>query len=81
MYYQAHVDRSKVWFFVAILRSYEHVAFDRTLDTDESLFEFFIPEDCEALFLDLMRYFQNSSIVTDLIKLPNRLEKSSTVER
>lgn len=73
LYYQATVERSKCWFLVAVLRSFEHVAFDRTLDVAQSRFEFFVPADMEAIFLELMDYFQKTGIVTTVEQLPNRL--------
>lgn len=71
-YYQAQVLREKTWFVVAVLRSYEHVAFDRTLDVQKSIFEFFVPEDQEILFLAIIQDFAQLGLVGQLIKLPNR---------
>ncbi len=72
-YYQAQVDPAHAWFFVGVLRSFEHMAFDRTLDVQTSLFEFFVPQDTEKHFLDLMSYFQQERIISNLKNLPNRL--------
>lgn len=72
-YYQAHVFRADCWFFVALLRSFEHVAFDRTLDLEASIFEFFVPQEMEQQFLSIMSYFQKKGIVSHLTSLPNRL--------
>lgn len=72
-YYQAHVDRSECWFFVGVMRSFEHMNFDRTLDLQNSIFEFFVPETMEDQFLRIMDYFKRHNIVSDLKKLPNRL--------
>lgn len=74
-YYQAQVDPPQGWFFVGVLRSFEHLAFDRTLDVATSTFEFFVPQDNELFFVDLMNYFINKNIISDLKKLPNRLMK------
>jgi hypothetical protein len=74
LYYQAHVSREVVWFMVATLRSFEHVAFDRTFSTSESIFEFFVPERNEHIFLELMDYYTQHNIVHSVQKLPNRLE-------
>jgi hypothetical protein len=78
-YYQAYVDKTFCWFVVAILKSYEHLAFDRTLDTATNLFEFYVPEAREQEFLHLMEYFKEQKLVTDLKKLPNRLMGSEQV--
>ena len=76
-YYQAHVDRSLCWYVIAILKSYEHLAFDRTIDTATNLFEFYVPEAREQEFIRLMNYFQTQRLVSDLKKLPNRLSDPS----
>ncbi len=73
-YYQAYVQKSTCLFFVGVIRSLEHVAFDRTLEKETSLFEFFVPADMEPYFLSIMHYFQKHNIITDLKKLPNRLQ-------
>ncbi len=72
-YYQAQIDRQQTWFFVGCLKSYDHLAFDRTLDAQEGIFEFFVPVDMEAYFIEFMRYFEGKGIVGNLKKLPNRL--------
>lgn len=77
IYYQAHIPRERCWFLTAILRSYEHVAFDRTLDKEHSVFEFFVPEPQEPQFLSLMERFTEEGIVQGLEKLPNRFRADS----
>lgn len=72
-YYQAYVDKTFCWYVVAILKSHEHLAFDRTLDTPTNLFEFYVPEAREHEFLSLMKYFEKEHLVKNLQKLPNRL--------
>lgn len=72
-YYQAYVERELCWFVTASLRSYEYISFDRTLDPATSLFEFFVPHDCEKYFLIIMAYFERYGYVRNLTKLPNRL--------
>ena len=76
-YYQANVQRELCWFVTATLRSYEHLAFDRTLDQATSLFEFFVPSSTEKYFLEIMSYYQEEGLVTNLVKLSNRLETST----
>lgn len=72
-YYTALVDKTFCWYVVAILKSYEHLAFDRTLDTPTNLFEFYVPADREQQFLRLMEHFKNQHLVSDLTKKQNRL--------
>lgn len=72
-YFQAHLVPERVWFVTAVLRGCEHVAFDRTIDPQKSIFEFFVPEDRLEIFLPLMRYFQDKQLVQNFVELPNRL--------
>jgi len=73
LYYQAHVVPAHCWFLTATLRSHEHISFDRTVDVENSIFEFFVPEATEKYFLDVMQYYQEHGMVKNLQKLPNRL--------
>ncbi len=72
-YYQARVHRPYSWYLVAILRSFEHLAFDRTLDKKENIFEFFIPQAREEMFVNFIKQMQEEGVVLDYKKLPNRL--------
>jgi hypothetical protein len=72
-YYQAIIETSQCWFVVGVLRSFEHLAFDRTLDKQKSLFEFFVPGQQEANFLGVMDFFIAQGVVTEFQKLDNRL--------
>jgi hypothetical protein len=76
-YYQANVQRELCLYMVAALRSFEHLAFDRTLDPETSLFEFFVPTSTEEYFLTLMNYLQSEGLIHNLKKLPNRLADSA----
>lgn len=73
-YYQAQVNKTNTWFLTATLRSFEHLCFDRALTKEQGLFEFFVPADLEHYFLELMDFYQSQNIVSNLQKLPNRLE-------
>ncbi len=72
-YFQAQIDRSRIWFFTATLRSFEHLCFDRTLDKQKSIFEFFVPEENVQKFMGLMHWYQTHSYVSYVQELPNRL--------
>jgi hypothetical protein len=76
-YYQAYVDKSFCWYVVAILKSCEHLAFDRTLDNKTNLFEFYVTPAREQEFIQLMNYFEQQHLVSGLQKLPNRLADPS----
>src|SRR3546814_7842172 len=60
LFRSAYVDPAYGWFFVGALRSFEHIAFDRTIDVESSIFEFFVPQDTEEYFVELMGYFLRS---------------------
>lgn len=72
-YYQAQVNQKKTWFFVGVLRSFEGLVFERTIDKKQGIFEFFVPADLELYFLDLMRYFKKECVIDQLKQLPNRM--------
>ena len=76
-YYRAHVKRSDVWFIVAVLRSFEHVAFDRTLDKKQDIFEFYVPESMESSFLAVMTALKHEGSIYDFYKTTNRLIEST----
>ncbi len=72
-YYQAKVDNSKAWILASCLRSTEHIAFDRTFDKQNGIFEFFVPRDTEHIFLQLMDYALKKELIFSLTKMENRL--------
>lgn len=73
LYYQAYINRKKSWFFVAVLRSFEHLAFDRTIDKGESLFEFFVSPSEKLFFEKLMKDLHQLEVVIDFYETKNRL--------
>lgn len=79
LYYQAHVDPAMCWFVTSALKSYEHLAFDRTIDVPNSIFEFFVAPSVEPWFLEIMTYMSEQGYVSDLKKLPNRLMEPNSV--
>ena len=78
-YYQAVVNRTHAWFVVSVLKSFEHMAFDRTIDVAASLFEFFVPPAMEKQFISVMEHLQEQGYISELKKLPNRLLTSEHV--
>lgn len=72
-YYCATLKPETVWVVVATLRYTEHIAFDRTLDAEKGIFEFYVPTSVEPFFCELMRSFIERGYVSDLIKKENRL--------
>ncbi len=72
-YYRAIIKREECWFLTATLRSFEHLAFDRTYDKSISQFEFFVPQNLEHFFVQIMDEYKKIGLVSELEKLPNRL--------
>lgn len=68
-----------MWFLVAACRSFEHLLFDRAFDKTSCTFEFFLPDDLENYFLEFMNYCIEQKIVSNLVKLPNRLMTGEAV--
>lgn len=72
-YYTAVVDKPNVWRVTGALKSFEHLSFDRTIDKEGSVFEFFVPEANQAIFEEVLNHFVKEGIVTDFVQKPNRL--------
>ena len=73
-YYQAKAVRKTIWFVHGCMRNEDHWAFDRALDGENDILEFFVPKDHEEKFLDLMNFFQESGYLVSFCKLENRLK-------
>lgn len=74
LYFQAYATKELCWMLSATLKYCEYVAFDRTLDKEKSIFEFFVTSDLEDVFLDIMRDLKKQGVIKSLQKMPNRLE-------
>ena len=72
VYYTARLERSLCWMVSSCLRGTEHVSFDRALNVQESIFEFFVPADMEPVFLQVMQYLEGKQAVSELTKKENR---------
>jgi len=73
IYYQARVQKELCWMVTSTMRYAEHVAFDRTVDKENSVFEFFVTPNLEHVFLDIAHKLLDRGVFLDLKKLPNRL--------
>jgi len=71
-YYQAGLVVEKTWFVVGALRNEDHLAFERALENQTDILEFFVPVSQEACFVDLMQHFQSKGYITWLEKKTNR---------
>jgi len=79
LYYQAHVDKKMTWFVVATLKSQENIQFDRTINAEKSIFEFFVPAEVESQFLIVIHKLIETGYVSNLQKMENRLSKEELV--
>ncbi len=57
----------------ATIRYLDHVAFDRTVDKENSIFEFYVAPDLEAEFLSVAHRLLEHKVFLTLEKLPNRM--------
>lgn len=73
IYFQAHVPPASCLLVIGILKSYEHVAFARTIDVQKSVLEFFVTQETKSAFLAIMSIFSKHSMIFDLQEMPNRL--------
>ncbi len=69
VYYQANIKKSKVWMVSSTLKYCDGLAFERTIDKKQSKFEFYVSPDLENIFLDLIKIFENESIIFNLKKI------------
>lgn len=74
-YYHAILNKENALYVVGTLKYFDHICFDRTLDRETLLYEFFVPQDTESDFLKIMDFFAQKGFVTYLQKKPNRIEQ------
>lgn len=79
LYYRAKVEKSLGWMVTSSFRFSEHVLFDRCFDKEKSIFEFFVAPDLEEVFLDIAGALERRGVISDVQKLPNRLEGTQKV--
>lgn len=73
IYYQARVQKELCWMVTATIRYLDHVSFDRTIDKENSIFEFYVAPDFEQEFLQVAERLLDKKIFLSLEKMPNRL--------
>lgn len=74
-YYQAKVNIPYTWFVTGVLRSEEHLVFERTIaGSNNEVVEFFVPQESEEKFVQIMQYFIERGYVTDFSEKENRLK-------
>jgi hypothetical protein len=76
--FQVLVPVKTTWCFVALLRSYEHLCFDRTKDVSSGLFEIFVPQDLVINFLEVMNYLHVIGVAGVVYEVENRLINTDT---
>lgn len=73
LYFVATVQKEKCWFLTAVLRGTEAIAFDRALDKEKGIFEFFVPESTESIFKEVMSYLRSENVILSWEQKENRL--------
>lgn len=73
LYYQAQAEKPHHLFLVGLLKYYDHLCFDRTLDATQGIFEFFVPQAQEAQFLRVMAFMEKKGLVHNVVKSANRI--------
>lgn len=73
-YYHVRFVKKFIWFVVGVLRAEDNVVFERALDSDPEIFEFFVPPGREPEFLSLMDCLSKKGYVLSLEARPNRFK-------
>lgn len=76
-YYRARVEQRAALYLVAVLKSVDHLCFDRSYEDKGDQFEFFVPRDMEQEFEMVISFFEKTGEITEFRKLPNRLASAA----
>ena len=72
IYYQATIpERKNHLFVVGLLKYYDNLCFDRTVDGSLGLFEFYVPSSMHYQFLSVMNILIESEVIKNFHKMPN----------
>jgi hypothetical protein len=74
LYYQATIIPNKIWLITSLLRNEDGWAFDRALEGNPSILEFFVSPSYEEEFSSFMNYCLEEGLITSFSKMDNRLE-------
>lgn len=72
-YYQVTINRKLGWFVASTMRSFEHLAFERSFNAKAGINEYFVPTDQEKAFLNIVQGLADMGVITKIEKVPNRL--------
>lgn len=75
-YFLAQIEKREIVKLISVLKSFDHLCFDRCVDKEQNIFEFFVPASMEKLFTSLMELYQQKGVVKMLRQEKNRLMKS-----
>ncbi|MFS8506726.1 MAG: hypothetical protein LVQ75_01165 [Candidatus Babeliales bacterium] len=67
-HYIGKIQRERAWLLSSVMRGTEHIAFDRCFDKQQGLYEFFVPQDTESIFLETMGYLAKEGVLLSLEK-------------
>lgn len=71
-YFQSYAKPEFCWFVVAALKAEENVVFTRTLNTTESILEFFVPELMYDQFIMVINKLVSLGYIESVIEMENR---------
>lgn len=72
LYYQARVNRTKIWFIVGCFRDAGNIAFERALEGHHDVLEFFVPHEHETEFSNFMNCLMSHGYVVSYEMMENR---------
>ncbi len=77
LYYLATIEKKRAWILASVFRGAEHVCFDRALPGEEKdlatvVFEIFVPNAMELVFLSLVEQLKQERIILSIEKIKNR---------
>lgn len=73
-YFVAKILREKIWLTSGLIRNQGHIAFERSLDAKENLFEFFVPKAFKQDFINFASYMKEQGLFIFFEEKENRLK-------
>ena len=73
IYFQAKVERSKAYVVSSTFQFVEHVAFYRTFNVEDQIWEFFVAPDLVDVFLDVIEKLKKNNVIDWCEEKNNRL--------
>lgn len=65
IYFRAVARTEKIWLIVSLLKTFDNIAYHRTIDNSSNIMEFSVPEGMLSDFLLLMGYCQRENLIEE----------------